>query len=346
MKVRVEAAAYRGQPVYFKITGPWSPPPVAAQTSSATSRGFWQLAANVLGSVLLLTILVLARGNLRAGRGDRRGAGRIFFFTMTVWFAAWFISARHYSTFQIEDDRFFEFAAEALLNTAIAWLLYVALEPYVRRFSPGILITWTRVLSNQIVDPQVGRDILVGILVGVAAALLNLSYNFLTAALTAGPPSTPRAPSLSFLLGAPSSIGAVLMMIPNALQNAMVIAVAFGFGRALTKRAWGGALLAGGVLSVFVLSDVGTDHLLISLAFVAAFVVPMVGTLLYCGLLAEAVAFLVNRAISNSPMTLDVSMPHASGALWVILLILSLTAFGFYASRGGQPLLGRLMQPD
>jgi hypothetical protein len=47
--------------------------------------------------------------------------------------------------------------------------------------------------------------------------------------------------------------------------------------------------------------------------FVAAFVVPMVATLLYFGLLAEAVAFLVNQAINNAPMTLDPSLPQASG---------------------------------
>ncbi len=202
---------------------------------------------------------------------------------MTVWFAAWLISARHYQTFQIEDDRFFEFLAHALLNTTIAWLLYLALEPYVRRFSPDILISWTRVLSSQLVDPRVGRDILVGVVVGVACALLGLSYNFLVPALVGGPPATPRTTNLNFLLGARSSIGAVLRMIPNALQNAMVVAVAFGFGRALLKRVWGGAVLAGGILSVFVLSDIGGDQLLISLAFVAAFVVPMVGTLIYCG---------------------------------------------------------------
>ncbi len=346
MKVRVEASAYRGQPVYFKITGPWSPPPVAAQTSSATSRGFWQLAANVLGSVLLLAVLVLARGNLRAGRGDRRGAGRIFFFTMTVWFAAWLISARHYSTFQIEDDRFFEFAAHALLNTAIAWLLYVALEPYVRRFSPGILITWTRVLSGQIADPRVGRDVLVGVTVGVAVSLLGLSYAVILPYLLSGPPMTPRATNLQFLLGARSAVGAELRMISNALQNAMFVAVAFGVGRAISKRVWGGALLAAALLSVFVLGESSSENFLITLAFVAAFVLPMVATLLYAGLLATAVAFLVNQSINNSPITFDLSLPHASGAFWAVLLVAALAAFGFYTSRGGQPLFGRLLQSD
>ncbi len=259
MKVRVEAAAYRGQTVYFKITGPWSPAPVASQTSSPTPRRLWQVVANVMGSVLLLGTVLLARSNLRAGRGDRRGAARIVFFTMAVWIVAWVISARHYSTFQLEDDRFFEFLAHALLNTAIGWVLYIALEPYVRRFAPGILISWTRVLAGQVVDPRVGRDLLVGLTVGVGVALLGLSYS-LVPALFGEPPWTPRTTNLQFLLGARSAVGAVLKMIPNALQSAMFVAVAFGFGRALLKRVWGGAMLAGALLAIFVLSDAGGDR--------------------------------------------------------------------------------------
>ena len=192
MQVRVEAAAYRGQPVYFKITGPWTPPPLAAPASPATTRRFWQVAANILGTLLLAAILLLARSNLRAGRGDRRGAARIFFFTLAVWFAAWLVGARHYSTFAIEDDRFFEFLAHALLNTAIAWLLYLALEPYVRRFSPGILISWTRVLSGQIVDPRVGRDILIGVAVGVARGLAGRVVRLVLAMAARPPPDAAR----------------------------------------------------------------------------------------------------------------------------------------------------------
>jgi serine/threonine protein kinase len=346
MKVRVEAAAHRGLPVYFKITGPWSPPPVTTQATSTTSPRFWQVAANVLGSILFLATVLLARGNLRAGRGDRRGAGRIFFFTMAVWAAAWLIGARHYSTFQIEDDRFFEFLAHALLNTAVAWLLYIALEPYVRRFSPGILISWTRVLSGQIADPRVGRDVLVGVTVGVFVALVGLSYSWVVPMLLGGPPWTPRATNLQFLLGARSAVGTLLRMIPNALQNAMFVAVAFGFGRALLRSVWGGGLFAAALLSIFVLGESSSENFLMTLAFVAAFVLPMVATLLYAGLLSTAIAFLVNQSINNSPMTFDPSLPHAAGAFWTMLLVVALAAFGFYTSRGGQPLFGRLLQSD
>ncbi len=79
---------------------------------------------------------------------------------MTVLFAAWIVSARHYASLQIENERLFEFVAHAIAQRGTTWILYIALEPCVRRFTPSILISWTRVLSGQILDSRVGRDVL------------------------------------------------------------------------------------------------------------------------------------------------------------------------------------------
>ena len=168
---------------------------------------------------------------------------------------------------------FFEFAAEALLNTAIAWLLYVALEPYVRRFSPGILISWTRVLSGQIVDPRVGRDMLVGVGSASPSRCSTCPTTSLTPALSADRRRL-RAPRTCSSCSAPGvDVGAVLRMIPNALQNAMFVAVAFGFGRArLTKRAGAAPCSPAACCRCSCSASRQRDHLLISLAFVAAFV--------------------------------------------------------------------------
>ena len=70
-----------------------------------------------MGTVVIFATLLLARSNLRAGRGDRRGAWRLFCFALTAMVAAWIVSARHYPSLQIEDDRLFEFLAHALLTT-------------------------------------------------------------------------------------------------------------------------------------------------------------------------------------------------------------------------------------
>jgi len=173
------------------------------------------------------------------------------------------------------------------------------------------------------------------------------SFALVGAALVVGePPPTPRATNLQFLLGPWTAIAAVLRMIPNALTTAMAIAIAFAFGRALTRGTAGAAIVAGAVLSVFVLGESSWNRPLVTLAITFAFVAPMVATLIYGGLLAAAVAFLVNQELSNAPLTLNPSMPHAAGAMWPVLLVLALAVFGFYASRKGQPLFGRWLQSD
>jgi hypothetical protein len=160
------------------------------------------------------------------------------------------------------------------------------------------------------------------------------------------PPPQPRVNNLQLLLGAPSAIGALLRMIPNNLQNGLLVAFAFGVGRALTRRNWGGTVLAGILLGIFVLGETGTERYFITLIFIAAFVIPLVATLYYWGLLAVVIAFLVNQAINNAPLTLDPSMPYAPAAFWPVSLVVGLSAFGFYASRAGQPLFGRLLQTE
>ena len=91
--------------------------------------------------------------------------------------------------------------AHTFMNAGTTWLLYVALEPYVRRFAPGILISWTRVLGGQFVDSRVGRDVLVGATVGVCIACFGLAF-WSVPELLGKPPGTPRTGYLQLLLGA------------------------------------------------------------------------------------------------------------------------------------------------
>jgi serine/threonine-protein kinase len=343
--LHVEAAAHRGSLVSFRATGPWEPVVPRTTPPMAPDRFSWRILATLLGTVLVVATLLLARANLRAGRGDRRGAWRLFCFAFAALAAAWLFGARHYSSALIENDRVFEFLGYAIRRVGTIWLLYIALEPLVRRFAPDVLMSWTRVLGGQFVDPRVGRDVLVGVTVGVGIALLGASY-FGVASLVGAPPPQPRVTNLRMLLGTSSALSLILSMIPNNLANGFYVAIAFGGGRAATGRTLGGAAIAAVLLGVFVLGEAGGDQFLITLAFIAAFVIPLVAVLLYFGILPVVIAFFVNQVLNNSPLTLQSSLPYAPVSLWVMLLVGSLAAFGFYASRGGQPLFGRVLQPE
>src|SRR5262249_49642893 len=165
--LRVEAAAYRGRPVSFKISGPWNQttrtePPGGTPGEKAVNAVLVPM-VTFLPVVLtsLIGSLFLARRNLRLGRADRRGAFRLAFFIFACFLLAWAFGASHVPTLS-ELTLFAMGASGSLFGAGVLWLLYVALEPYVRRRWPDTMISWSRLLIGRFQDPRVGRDTLVG----------------------------------------------------------------------------------------------------------------------------------------------------------------------------------------
>jgi hypothetical protein len=142
-----------------------------------------------------------------------------------------------------ELNHFFDdLLAGQLLNAGILWVVYVALEPYVRRSNPEILISWTRLLGGRSRDPRVGRDLLVGIAAGIGVVLLRVALVLLPPLLGYAPPP-PRGVNLEFLIGTRHALSALLRMPPNALFNAMLLTLAFVLMRLAVKHAWLAAVL-------------------------------------------------------------------------------------------------------
>src|SRR6185295_1174394 len=63
------------------------------------------------------------------------------------------------------------------------WLLYVALEPFLRKKWPGWIISWSRLLAGDYRDPLVGRDLLLGTAIGasliVIAGIARIAPNWI-----------------------------------------------------------------------------------------------------------------------------------------------------------------------
>src|SRR5437016_7905423 len=75
--MRIEAASWRGRPVFFRVIGPWSKPE-RMQQPAGVSR------ADVIILVVFLLGAFLASHNIRAKRGDIRGASRVAAFVFAV----------------------------------------------------------------------------------------------------------------------------------------------------------------------------------------------------------------------------------------------------------------------
>ena len=76
-RVRVEAAAYRGRPVFFQMVNPWTQAARMRETPRSRAERWGRAPPASLVITVLAGAALVARHNLRKGRGDRRGALRI-----------------------------------------------------------------------------------------------------------------------------------------------------------------------------------------------------------------------------------------------------------------------------
>ncbi|HUP60983.1 MAG TPA: serine/threonine-protein kinase [Thermoanaerobaculia bacterium] len=164
--IRVEAAALRGVPVFFRVLGPWD-------QSAQGDPSFGPMFTLYFGLFLTLIAsagVLLAWRNLRQRRGDRAGAFRIAIAFFVLLLIAILGFSEHEPS-MLHELRVLGRALESsLLGTATVYLAYIALEPYLRRRSPERLVAWARLLAGNWRDPMVGRDVLIGLTAGVAQA--------------------------------------------------------------------------------------------------------------------------------------------------------------------------------
>jgi serine/threonine-protein kinase len=108
---------------------------------------------------------VVAGLNVRTGRWDRRGAARLAVVAFVLCFASDIIGSHHPLSASEEVRGFFASVAYGATRALMTWLLYIAIEPFVRRLHPSSLVSWSRLLAGRVSDPAVGRDVLFGLAV-------------------------------------------------------------------------------------------------------------------------------------------------------------------------------------
>ena len=168
--LRIEATSFRGRPSWFRVVPDWRQPVAITDAGSSLSDH----AGTVYGLVVVLFILggaLIARRNLRQDRGDRRGAFRLAAVYICVGAAVELTELNSHASIWLPIFGY-NFAFRVLLGV-IVWLAYLAVEPYVRRFWPGTLVAWSRVVEGRFRDPLVGRHVLLGALAGLTFTLLD-----------------------------------------------------------------------------------------------------------------------------------------------------------------------------
>jgi hypothetical protein len=343
---RIDAAGFRGRPTTFVIVGPWA----TGEGGSGSRPPPWVQAVGILivGGIPIGAAL-LARRNLRLGRGDRRGAFRTWAAAFVIGILTYAISPTHVAGLE-EVDRMFGRLGTLLFWSSVLFVVYLALEPYVRRTWPGILITWSRLVSGRLPDPLVGRDLLVGILAGLAVSLIEPVIT-LVMWLTGQPPPMLFTPALTPLFGWRYTLTSILNVPFNALIDAMMVVLLLQLIRqglkGLASRVPGAAGRAVGSLWMFVAvsivlfviiikrNSIDPAHPYLDIGGTVLVIVALLTVALRFGLVALIAAFFVNHLAGESALTLDASKVYAGHVWFLTALVTGLAVAGYWMARGG-----------
>jgi hypothetical protein len=342
--LRVEAAAWRGKPVFFSLIGDWTKPDRMKPPEDSTAKKIDQILGLCLLVGLLCGAIHLARRNYRHGRGDREGAFRLALVIFVLQILLWFCRAHLVATVDM-FGMFLLALSGAFFSAGLTWMLYLALEPWVRRRWPHAIISWSRALSGQLRDPLVGRDILFGVILGVIWILIFRIRSIPLMHLGAAPDIA----NVTYLLGGRQALGAWLLLAPTSIMGTLQffflllgLKMVFEFLLSLIKLKMPKVtegLAAIVFIAIFALpSSLGSNHVAIEMP--AQILVYAIAVLIVYrfGLVPLAVAIFTVDTLGNIPFSADFSAWYMPTSILALLSVVALAGWGFYHSLGGEPI--------
>ena len=327
--LHLEAAARRGKPVFFALTGPWTKPNRMKQTEQTRADKTSQVIGLSVAFFVFAGSLLLAYRNYSRGKGDRQGALRLASLVFALELSICLFRSHFVLTLDTVSLVIFAISTGLFVSTFI-WVLYLALEPYVRRNWPQTIISWTRILSGRFRDPLVGRDLLYGVLLGISwVFVFAVGSLFL---VRAG--DQPQLASSEFLMGVRESVAVGLVSVVSSIQTTLVFFFILVLLRVLVKNRWAAAALF--VLLFTVPKVLGSDHPLIETPiWIIIYGIAAIAVVRF-GLIVLAMGVLSANVLLNIPITLDFSNWYASRSLGVLLGFVVIAAWGLHASLAGQ----------
>jgi serine/threonine-protein kinase len=343
--VRIEAGAYRGKPVFFRCVDPWDRPWLMEEYDPGRAQRYFAVFGAVVVLAMMAGALLLARRNLRLGRGDRKGATRLALFVVVALMLSWAIGASHAPDVNVELARLTMALGYSLAWGVLTWLAYLALEPFLRRRWPDTMISWNRLLAGRFRDPRIGRDLLVGV-TAFWAWMLVATIGTLAPGWFGLPPPRPMwEGSLSDLLAG--------RYVAASLIDALLLSVLITMGvlffllllRVILRKQWLAVvvmlLLAATPTAVFL----GPSYLLVYFPLQLIFWSCFFLLLTRFGLLSIC-SFWVCTALISSTVTYDVTQWYGVSSIVYLLAIFALAGYGFVTALAGRPLLHQGVVPE
>ena len=336
LDVTVQASAWHGRITELQVIWPWTKPgraPESRQGSSANSR--IALTEKVTSGLVILFSVFLAVRNLRAGRGDRRGAARlasaIFILQASAWvfWAHWVADIGMLGVFAAN-------AASWISSAVLIWFLYIGLEPEVRARWPKAIVTWSRILAGRWQDPLVGADVLWGALVGVTISALFLGTNWWGVAHGGASPSTNSYVDASTRYWVVS----ILKRASEAVEFGLLVVFAIFCLRVVFRKDWL-ASIAVAFLFTAQEGEAWQGHSLIGFGFYLFIFTVLTFVILRLGLVPSMVAIFFANILLGTPGAQTLSKPYEWTVIAYPAVALAIVAWAFWRTSGHQLLEAR-----
>jgi predicted Ser/Thr protein kinase len=327
--LRVEAASYRGKPVYFALIGDWTKPGRMESSDQSFTMKVMTVVLSLIALLLLLLAVLIAWRNYVREKADLQGAARLGIVIFSLQMMLWLFQS-HFVPSISSLGLFVLAASSALFITVVTCALYLAIEPFIRRRWPHAIISWSRLMAGQVRDPLVGRDMLYGVLLGVSWAIIFSIFYLLR--LRAG--DAPAFGTTDYLLGARHVIGSWLWHLATSVQGTLVFFFVMFLLRVILRKPW---LAAVAFVAVWTATKtIGSHHVLIDVSTYGAIYAIAAFVVLRFGFIALATGMFTVDLLLNIPITTNLSSWYMGGSLFVLLTVIGLAVWGCYTALAGQ----------
>ncbi|HEX6187489.1 MAG TPA: serine/threonine-protein kinase [Pyrinomonadaceae bacterium] len=340
--VRIEAATYQGKPVYFQVVAPWDKPLRQEETVLTPQRKVAVAIAIPVVFIVIIAAVFLARSNLRQGRSDRKGAFKIAIFVFLMALAGNLLIADHIPELTKEIPLLTKMAGYSLLGAVMIGLIYLALEPYARRRWPSLIISWNRLLVGDWRDPMVGRDILVGGMLGLGhTAAIYLTVLLITWSSGGAVPNSGL--NLWYLESVRHLWATFLIFLPSAVFAPFFFLLLLILLVTVFRKQW----LATAVFWVLLFAVTGLAFYS-ELHWVSWLGAALITTIAVLCLARFGLLAMISRAVFfelsfHNAITSDFSSWYFGNTIFAAVVLFGLAIYGFYISVAGQKVFQRTL---
>lgn len=335
---RVDLATCDGSPVYFRVAEPFADAadrPDRAEGENVAAQA-QRKPAGYGASMWMLMLAVAAAGpvayrNWTRGRVDMSGALRVVGLYAAAALVGWVFITTHSASLHVERVMLMDMFGIMSFWGLTLLVVYLAVEPYMRRRWPERLSSWNRALSGRLRDPLVGRDVLVGVLAGVCFAIpTKLVAPLLGTFYLVTPVYEPLTPNVP-----PGLVATMLSMALLRTAGTFVLLLLLGL---LLRREWAAAVVVIGLVAFGTRLQLPTfpENSPLTWLGAVAFGSLVVLTAVRFGWLAVLVGVFTSSVLTIFPLTFAPHKWYTDATLTAVVALLALAGYGFFVSLRGQ----------